>query len=653
MKPVKIETFLEYSFPNSVCFNPSGTTAAYLLTRPEAASNSYSSELYVYENGESRLVRAMDSATVYIWDDDRNIIFLDNLSEEHSELFRLNIDSGCTEKLAEYRLNIKEITKLSCGRILANCRTDVNYPDLWQMTEPEAEKAIARRRAEKEAWQVIDELPYYKNGIHDSINKVRNTLFILQPETRSCLRVTSPLFQTERYCVDGDTIYFNGSSYDKVLCVFQELWSYTLGDEAPRCIYNGGKYNMRGLAMFDGRLIILGNTNPNVKLFHGEFYTVDTLSGEISSFSAYDRSIRSYVLSDNAYGGARLCAADGGKLYFVSSIDNEAWLMSLDEMGNVEPVIAHEGAFCDWDIRNGSVFFTALWDNCPLECYTAQLNNLKGSLRKVSAFHENLQRAHYIAKPQPHSFEFDGWRIDGWALMPIDFDPDKKYPMLLVIHGGPNACYSTAYMHEMQVWASEGFIVIFCNPVGSEGRGDEFMNIHGHFGDRDYACVMAFTDEMIRKYPQIDTTRLCVTGGSYGGFMTNWIVTHTDRFAAAATQRSLCNWATATLLCDNGWYNKPPQMKGDIYTGTEVLWQQSPLKYISNAKTPLLILHSEQDYSVPIEEAMQLFTALIVKGVETRLVRIKNETHELSRSGRPLARIKRLQEITDWLKAHI
>ncbi|MCD7906999.1 MAG: prolyl oligopeptidase family serine peptidase, partial [Clostridium sp.] len=154
-------------------------------------------------------------------------------------------------------------------------------------------------------------------------------------------------------------------------------------------------------------------------------------------------------------------------------------------------------------------------------------------------------------------------------------------------------------------------------------------------------------------YPQADRERLCVTGGSYGGFMTNWIITHSRRFAAAVSQRGIANWITTELLCDNGWYNMPPQLMGDVSTGADKLWEQSPLKYVGSVKTPTLFLHADEDYSVPAEEGMQMFSALMAMGVETRMVRFKGENHELSRSGRPLARIRRLEEIIRWMEEHI
>ena len=653
VKTIQIETLLQYRFPNRISYSPTGVRAAVIVSRPKAETNSYEHAIYRIENGQFTEMFPVDSNRTYQWEDDEHILFLRQLAPERTAVCRGSLLTGDVQTVAEFPLYIEKFARMDNGYLAALCRTDTGCPDLWQMPPEEADEIRRQRAEEAAACEVMDELPFYINGRPGTVCHQRDSLFLLHITDHTAVRITPTWFQTQHMCADQDKIYYFGSTYHDKMSVFYELWCYSVPEGKARCIYNGGVYNMRALALWNGRLLILGNTNPNVKLFHGEFYEVNVETGEIRSFCPYDRSIRSYVTGDCAYGEPRVYKVFDDKLYFLSSIDNEAWLMALDTAGTVKPVLRHEGAIGDFDICGGKLMFTALWHNCPLECYEADLSAPEETARQISAFHTELLQGCYVAEPQPHSFQFGQWRIDGWALLPEHFDPDKQYPAILDIHGGPNACYSTAYCHEMQVWAARGFIVIFCNPIGSEGRGDAFMNIHGHFGQQDYECLMQFTDEMLRKYPQIDQKRLCVTGGSYGGFMTNWIITHTNRFAAAATQRSIANWITTVLLADNGWYNMPLQMQGDINTGTDRLWEQSPLKYISKASTPTLVLHSDEDYSVPVAEGLQMFSALKVNGVDTKLVYIKGENHELSRSGRPLQRIRRLREITAWLEDHI
>lgn len=272
------------------------------------------------------------------------------------------------------------------------------------------------------------------------------------------------------------------------------------------------------------------------------------------------------------------------------------------------------------------------------------------SFEQLTYVNEEVLKDKYVARPERFTcFNVD--EIVGWALKPIDYDPNKKYPMVLDIHGGPKTAYGEVFYHEMQVWASRGYFVIFCNPHCSDGKGDEFANYIKHYGATDYYDIMAFVDKALELYP-IDPERLTVTGGSYGGYMTNWIITHTDRFKAAASQRSISNRVAdfyySDYSYDTTYENGIPLDEKAI----ELFWDRSPLKYVANAVTPILFIQSTEDFRCPFPEALQLFSALKWKGVETRICGFKGENHELSRSGKPLHRIRRLEEITDWLISH-
>jgi len=244
-----------------------------------------------------------------------------------------------------------------------------------------------------------------------------------------------------------------------------------------------------------------------------------------------------------------------------------------------------------------------------------------------------------------------GVRVDGWVLLPQDFDPAKTYPAVFDIHGGPKTVYGPIFYHEMQYWANEGWIVFFCNPTGSDGRGNAFADIRGKYGTIDYENLMDFCDGVLDAYPQIDRSRVAVTGGSYGGFMSNWILGHTDRFACIGTQRSISNWISFSGTSDIGPYFGSDQMAADL-TDVNKLWFHSPLAYAQNAKTPTLFIHSDEDYRCPLSEGMQLFTALVQKGVPARMCVFHGENHELSRGGKPLHRARRLKELTDWFTTY-
>jgi dipeptidyl aminopeptidase/acylaminoacyl peptidase len=257
--------------------------------------------------------------------------------------------------------------------------------------------------------------------------------------------------------------------------------------------------------------------------------------------------------------------------------------------------------------------------------------------------------------PQALDFEVNGKKLKGWVMVPPNYNPKKKYPAILNIHGGPKTVYGTVYVHEMQVWAHQGYIVMFTNPTGSDGQDNSFSDIRGKYGTVDYDDLMGFVDAVIKGYPSIDTEKLGVTGGSYGGFMTNWIIGHTNRFACAITQRSISNWTSFYGVSDIGFYFATDQNQATLLKAKDMekLWWHSPLKYLPSMKTPTLIIHSNLDYRCPVEQAYQLFTGLKEMKVPTKMVLFNNENHDLSRSGKPKARQKRLDEMVEWFDKYL
>ena len=243
--------------------------------------------------------------------------------------------------------------------------------------------------------------------------------------------------------------------------------------------------------------------------------------------------------------------------------------------------------------------------------------------------------------------------LQGWILKPPGFDPSTTYPAILEIHGGPQVQYGNFFMHEFYFLAAHGYVVYFCNPRGGQGYGEEHCKaIHNNWGTVDYDDLIAWTDVVVAK-PYIDKDLMGVTGGSYGGYMTNWIIGHTDRFKAAVTQRSVSNLISMYGSSDFNWAfqtefgDVPPWEDLDNY------WRQSPMKHIANVKTPTLVIHSEQDQRCAIEQGEQIFVALKRLGVDTELVRFPDEPHGLSRQGRTDRRIARLNHILRWFDRYL
>lgn len=243
--------------------------------------------------------------------------------------------------------------------------------------------------------------------------------------------------------------------------------------------------------------------------------------------------------------------------------------------------------------------------------------------------------------------------VQGWIITPPGFDPRKKYPSILEIHGGPRVQYGNFFMHEFYYLAAQGNVVYFCNPRGGQGYGEAHSKaIWNDWGGADYADLMVWVDYVTNR-SYVDPERMGVTGGSYGGYMTNWIIGHTQRFAAAVTQRSVSNLISMYGSSDFNWAfqeefgNIPP------WEDMENYWRQSPIRYIGNAVTPTLVIHSENDMRCPIEQGEQVFVALKRLGVDTKMVRFPDEPHGLSRGGRTDRRIARLEQISSWFQRHL
>lgn len=249
----------------------------------------------------------------------------------------------------------------------------------------------------------------------------------------------------------------------------------------------------------------------------------------------------------------------------------------------------------------------------------------------------------------------DDNELQGWILKPPGFDENKKYPSILEIHGGPWAQYGESFMHEFYFLAAHDYVIYFTNPRGGQGYGEVHCKaIHRNWGDADYADLMSWADYMT-KAPYIDRKRMGVTGGSYGGYMTSWIIGHTDRFKAAVAQRVVSNFISFWGASDMGLYFEDAwsSQGKPAWQDLENYWDQSPMKYIGNATTPTMVIHSEQDLRCPQEQGEQLFLALREMGVETELVLFPESPHGLSRMGRTDRRIARLNHILRWFEKYL
>ena len=289
----------------------------------------------------------------------------------------------------------------------------------------------------------------------------------------------------------------------------------------------------------------------------------------------------------------------------------------------------------------------------PAEVFTCRADG--GDERRLSELNRAWTDSVALSAPERFRFTRAGFELDVWVMRPAGFVAGQRYPTLVNIHGGPHAQYGHNFFDEFQVYAGAGYAVVYTNPRGSQGYGEAFTQaVVGDWGGGDYADVMGALDEAIARYPFIDPDRLGVLGGSYGGFLTSWIVGHSKRFKAACSERAVNCQYTMFGTSDIGHSFNVVELGGPMpWEDMARYIERSPLTYAKDVVTPLLIIHSEDDLRCPIEQGEQLFVALKKLRREVRFIRFPGENHEMSRSGKPRHRLERFRHILDWFGAYL
>jgi dipeptidyl aminopeptidase/acylaminoacyl peptidase len=365
-----------------------------------------------------------------------------------------------------------------------------------------------------------------------------------------------------------------------------------------------------------------------------------------------DRAVGAAVGTDMRTGHtvALRWSPEGDRLYFGATGPGVSEVLSVDLDGRVRAEVAAERrCIYDFDIRAGRIAACAGDATNPGEVVLVQ----GGEERTLTDANPWL-RERFVAEPSRHVFTAaDGLEVEGWLLEPGDPAPGGRDPLVMQIHGGPHSQYGWAFFHEFQVLAGMGFLVFYVNPRGSDGYGEAFRRACVHdWGGGDYHDLMTALDQLLARTGRVDETRMGVAGGSYGGYMTNWVVGHTDRFAAAVAMRSISNLVSEFAQHDIVLWSEQ-EIGPQPWPDPDVLWQRSPIRYVREIHTPLLLLHGDMDLRCAFSQAEELFGALRLLGREVEMVRFPGESHDLSRSGRPDRRVERLRRIGAWFARHL
>ncbi|MBQ2667318.1 MAG: S9 family peptidase [Clostridia bacterium] len=664
MKTISMDQFQNYRFLSGVSLAPHGEDAAFLCAKTDMARNAYDTDLWLLPaDSEARRLTTDGKSGGFLWDNDSTLLFSSRRDPEIAKkaeagesctaFYRLNLHGGEAEKAFSVPLAASLVEKVANGVYLLRADWDLRFSKANTMKGDAKAALLAEKKAEQD-YEVLDELPFYFNG-QGFINKHRSALFLFDEKTGKLTRVTKETFAAggAQLSADRSQILITGQNYTVKRGDFTGVYVYDIPTGKTRTLLRPTRYDLYGAWWFGEKILLLGTdqkrygSNENAR-----FYTLDPADGAVSLFADFDDAVGSSVGSDCRLGGGKSIRMDGGKLYFTATLRNASHVLCLDAAGTITPVFEQEGSVDCFDVRENKLTFIGMQNMALQEIYTYD-----GTRTQRTALNTEALAGCYVAMPEKLTYLNDGMDLDGWVLLPKDFDPAKTYPAILDIHGGPKTVYGEVFYHEMQLWANMGYFVFFCNPRGGDGRGNAFADIRGKYGTIDYDDIMAFCDAVLEKYPQIDPARVGVTGGSYGGFMTNWIIGHTDRFKAAASQRSISNWISFCFTSDIGEGFARDQMgltgKMNPWDNREKLWFHSPLAYAQNCNTPTLFIHSDEDFRCPLSEGYQMYSALLQLGVEARMCVFHGENHELSRGGKPQHRLRRLQEITDWFEKHL
>lgn len=623
MSTIQLRDFLNYRFLSGLKASPCGEKAAFVVTQCDEENNTYRHDIWLWADGVCKPLTATGKCDAFLWENEEHLL-LPVVSKGNTCWKRLSIADGTEEDAFTLPFFVKTMQRLDDSHWFFTAR-DKQLPN--------------------KGCSVVEGLPVRFNGLGYTSSAV-NSLYLYDCVSGQIKKLSPEGFHVTHAAPYGTCIAYSGAAKEKLGVKFDDVHLYDPATGADRTVYEKKDLTILDLREVDGQIMVVVRDRINFSFDQNpSFCILDIEKKEYNTIASPDFNPENAVLSDCTWGMFPAFGGDGKYLYCLATKVNDVHLVRIDTAGTIETVCAHPGAVCCFDVAaNGTIYGIGQYGMKPAELYT-----LGDSPRQLSDFNGPVLAGKTISQPIHMTVPYQEYTIDGWVMPPANYDPGKTYPAVLEIHGGPKNVYSTVFYHELQLLSAQGYFVIFCNPVGSDGKGTDFFEaIRERYGTADYESLMAFTDAALDAWPQIDRARVAVTGGSYGGFMTNWIIGHTDRFVCAASQRSISNFISFWGNADVGFNSVTDKNGGDIYHALDLLWEQSPLKYAERAVTPTLFLHSDEDYRCPLEQGVQMYTAVSLTGTDTRLVVFKGENHGLSRGGKPANRIRRLEEMLRW-----
>lgn len=569
-----------------------------------------------------------------------------------SQIWTIRIDGGEAQQVSNHPNGASSPTWAPDGSEIAFIASDdVEEGDAFQAATSKGEVADER---------IVRDISYRFDGV--GWRERYAHVWKVNVATGESVQLTSgDVFDRDpQWSPTGDVIAFVGNRREdrKSLMASTILTVPSSGGDVSALAEDNASFGNPSWSPDGTQLAFTGHLDAKAGAVNNRLWVVSSTGGDARSLTdAWDTSVGDVGMSDvHAGSDSRPLWLDQETLVFLASQRGETQIFRTGISGSeIIPVTEGKRRISGFTSSSKGYIHVSGTISTPFELF--HCDSTGANERQVTFLNKDLLAELTLSDAIDLDVTApDGWKIQGWLLPPAGHDPaaPAKSPAIVQIHGGPHAMYSYAFFHEMQLMAAKGYAVIFCNPRGSSGYGEHFTGCtRAQWGESDMPDVIATLETAIAEHDWIDADRLGVTGGSYGGYLTNWIVSHDDRFKAAVTQRCVSNFYSFFGTSDIGFNFGEFEFGGVPWKDTELLLKYSPISYVDNITTPLLIIHSEKDLRCPIEQAEQMFVALKYLGREVGFVRIPEESHDLSRSGTPSRRLARLHHLVGWFDSHM
>jgi dipeptidyl aminopeptidase/acylaminoacyl peptidase len=638
----------------SPAVSPDGAQVAFVVSRVDVPANTYRSQVWLADAGTPGSSRPLTAGTSRdaspVWaPDGRSLAFTSNRGEKDQEttLHRLPVDGpGETVTLATLKGGIGGLTWSPDGQWLAfSSRTlDPRYDEDDPAKQPSRRITRFFSRLNGEGW-VYDRPDHIYVVPADGTEPPRN---LTPGEFR---------FDGPSWLADSTGLVCSGAAHETWdLDLATDLHVVPLEGERRALTKQTGIYYDASVSPAGDAVAFLGHDDPLLDPQNDQVGVLDLDTGDRRwvSLGGPDRPW-------SVYPGSWAPIWDGDRLVAVMEDRGNVHLYRLTRDGRApEPLATGERVVTGFAHAGGTLGFTASTVDRPAELYVVPAG---GGEAKVSVVGERFAtRARLLPAERFTAPSTGGGEVDGWMIAPPDLDPSQRHPVLLNVHGGPFTQYGNRFFDEAQIQASAGFVVVMGNPRGSSGRdtawgqaitGPKHPKVAGQgWGSVDVDDVLATLDEALRRYPFADPDRVGMLGGSYGGYMATWLAGTTTRFKAICTERAVNNLVSEEWNSDIATVFRTNHGVSHL-EDPELYARMSPIRFVRDITTPLLIIHSEDDLRCPINQAEELFVAMRLLGKEVEFHRFPAETHELSRSGSPVHRIERMAIILDFFRRHL